>query len=483
MNIQELLSGTDHNKTVTRLLVRPSSFASPDTARLKKEYDPKQHKIFDEVHRPKREVRKSADEVRYLDPARIAFPFQKIIVSRAASFLFSTPVTLDYAKTEDQKRETVIKMLSRVLDTTKATNINKEIARRMFSETEVAEYWYPVPAENYWGDLSNAKFKLRCKIFSPFLGDTLIPHFDQYGDMVAFCRYYSVSEETDAGSTQMFEYMDCFTKDGTYRFKKVAEGWTRLKFKFVNQLGEEVELDMHPNPSGRIPVVYHYQGYTDWDDVQKLIERFEDTVSNFADTNDYFGKPILTVNGKIVSLPDKGESGKIVELEHDATASYLTWDQAPESVKLEMDTLENSIYSQSQTPNISFDKLQGIGNISGITLKMMFLDAHLKANDKIEILGTGLQRRFNIIKSYIGAMDQTLKDAAEQLEVLPVITPYMPSNEKELIDFLSTAVGGKAIMSRETAVKLAGQVSESDAEKEVKRIQSDEMASIAEPTM
>ena len=224
--------------------------------------------------------------------------------------------------------------------------------------------------------------------------------------------------------------------------------------------------------AGRIPIVYYYQKNPDWYGVQALIERFEDTISNFADTNDYFGRPILTLNGSIDSMPDKGEAGKIIQLDKDVTASYLTWDQAPEAIKLELDYLEAGIYANSQTPNIAFDQVKGIGSVSGIALKLLFLDAHLKAQDKIEIFGTALQRRFNIIKGFIGTMDNALKAKAEQLEVTPIITPYMPSNEQELLTMLVGATAGKAVMSQKTAVKLAGQVD--DVETEFKQIKDEE---------
>jgi hypothetical protein len=37
----------------------------------------------------------------------------------------------------------------------------------------------------------SSKYKLRCTVFSPLLGDTLYPVFDDSGDMVAFSREFS----------------------------------------------------------------------------------------------------------------------------------------------------------------------------------------------------------------------------------------------------------------------------------------------------
>ena len=476
--ITELLKSGNPEQIITELKTRPANYPLPQTEDIKKQFNVTTHKVFDQTYRPKKLVKSinqetGSEEISYIDVARIAFPFQKTIVKRAASFLFGSDVQLSYDTGGNQSLEKVAQMLKKILSATKSSNLNKQIARTLFSETEVAEYWYPVRDENFWGKDSTAKFKLRCKIFSPFLGDTLYPHFDEYGDMDAFSRGYIMKEDNGTGGTVDIEYLDCFTREETIRFKKTTEGWVRIVFVNTDpQTGEQTEVVSSPNMARRIPIVFYYQDYPDWQEVQNIIERFEDSLSNFADTNDYFARPILTIDGEIRSMPEKAERGKIIETDTGVKASYLTWDQAPEAIKLELDTLEQAIYANSQTPNISFEKVKGLGSLSGVAIKLLFMDAHLKAQDKIEIFGTALQRRYNIIKGFIGSMDIALKGAADELEVSPVITPYMPSNEKELVDYLTTAAGGKAIMSRKTAIQLLGQTD--DVEGELKQIESEE---------
>lgn len=483
MNITEILTLENVNEIVANLKIRPVIYPAPDVETLKAQYDVTSHKIFDKVYRPDKLVNKQSTNAKGIittfqvsEPvARIGFSFQDIIVNRAVSFLFGSEVTLD-CEPEGNKQELVLSMLTKVLTSNKSSNLNKELACRLFSETECAEYWYPVKDEDYWSKYSTvAKYKLRCKIFSPFLGDFLYPHFDQYGDMDAFSRGYYINEANGAEASKQVEYLDCYTRDFIYRFKNSGQ-WMRVPFITTDpETGEETEVDMAPNYAGRIPIVYYRQPKSEWEKVQSLIERYEDRVSNLADTNDYFGHPMLTVDGEVVGMPDKGERGKILQLGNGVKAAYLAWDQAPESVKLELDTLKNSIYSLTQTPDISFEQIKGLGNISGVALKLLFLDAHLKAQSKISIFSTALQRRYNIIKGFIGAMDADVKNESSNLEVAPIITPYLPSNETELIQMLVSATGGKAVMSQKTAVKLAGQVADTNAELE--QIQKEEKES------
>lgn len=73
--------------------------------------------------------------------------------------------------------------------------------------------------------------------------------------------------------------------------------------------------------------------------------------------------------------------------------------------------------------------MKGFGAISGIALKLLFMDAHLKVQDKREIFDDYLQRRVNVIKAYIGKFNTALEKDCEELEIEPEITPYMPVNE------------------------------------------------------
>ncbi|WGU68247.1 phage portal protein [Capnocytophaga canimorsus] len=152
----------------------------------------------------------------------------------------------------------------------------------------------------------------------------------------------------------------------------------------------------------------------------------------------------------------KGEAGAVIEGDEGATMQYVSWQNAPESVKLEIETLLRMIYTLTQTPDISFESVKGLEAISGIALKLLFMDAHLKVQDKREIFDEYLQRRANIIKAYIGDFNHQLKETCENMEIEPEITPYMLTNELDELTYWLTANGGKAVISQEEAVEKIG---------------------------
>ena len=164
---------------------------------------------------------------------------------------------------------------------------------------------------------------------------------------------------------------------------------------------------------------------------------------------------------------------------------YVSWQNAPESVKLEIETLLKLIYTLTQTPDISFDAVKGLGAISGIALKLLFMDAHLKVQDKKEIFDDYLQRRVNVILAYIGKFDNTLEEECENIEIEPEITPYMLTNEIDDVNLWLAANGNKPLVSQKASVKGANltQDPEADFLQIQEESESENSFSIAEPVI
>ena len=199
-----------------------------------------------------------------------------------------------------------------------------------------------------------------------------------------------------------------------------------------------------------------YQEEFETQDVDSLIDRLETLLSNFADTNDYHAAPKLFVTGTIEGWAKKGESGAVIQGDEGATMNYVSWANAPEAVKLEIETLLRMIYTITQTPDISFDSVKGLGAISGIALQLLFMDAHLKVQDKREIFDEYLQRRVNVIKAFIGLFNTALESECADLEIEPEITTYMLTSEIDELNYWMTANGNKPVISQEEAVEKAG---------------------------
>ena len=484
MKIEEVFNRESQSDIIAELKSK-RYIEQPDESDSIKGLDPKKHDVFNKALRPDKKVKIDTDNdspdaktvvtsengnpesgFRYEPVARIALALQKLIVKRAVAFIFGNKVGLN-AETENDNQLAVLKAVKRVLYDVKEKSLNRKVARQIFSCTECAELWYPVEKPNTTYGFPS-KFKLRCAVFSPLLGDTLYPYFDESGDMVAFSREFSRVDNNKV----KHDYFETYTDKAHFMWTLGGTG-----YELVEGYPKEIAI-------GKIPVVFGNQEQVEWSDVQILIDRLEKLLSNFADTNDYHAAPKIFVQGEVKGFSKKGESGAILEGEEGATAQYLSWQNAPESVKLEIETLLRMIHTISQTPDISFDSVKGLGAISGVALKLLFMDAHLKVADHQEVFDEYLQRRINVIKAYIGKFNTKLESDAESIQIEPEITPYMIEDELAAITKWTTANGGKPVVSQKLSAKLAGLSKDPEADFEQMQAENDRanQFSFNEPT-
>jgi len=469
--IDELISSAATPADAIRELQNGRNRAFYDQNKVNKAIDPYKHKVFDMTARPDKEVNVTNEQgevigTKSVPVARIATDLQQLIVKRAVSFLFGNDVVLTIDSDEgDEQADNLLKAVKRVMAEAKTRSLNRQLARDVFTATEAAEIWYFADSDRHDRYGFPCEQKLRCLEVSPRNGNTLYPYFDAQGDMVAFSRAFT-NDRTNKG------YFETYTDEYHYLYTQENKEW------------QLVEGYPQEHGFGKIPCIYSAQRNPEWHDVQPLIDRLETLLSNFADTNDYHASPKIFVTGDIRGWSQKGESGAIIEGGEGATAQYLSWAQAPESVKLEISTLLNLIYTLTQTPDVSFDNVKGL-NTSGVALKLLFFDAHLKVQDKCEIFIEHLQRRCNVVLAMLASFAPAAKAAQFRDAVIePEIIPYQIEDEASKVNAIMAATGQKAIMSRKTGVEALNYVN--DVAEEIERIEADEaqsqVSNIFEPT-
>jgi len=416
-----------------------------------KQFDPKKHKVFDMGFRPDKFVQQYRGKDRsgkaiydtVISPVtRLAIPYQKLIVERLIGTMLGNKIKLteENLVSDSPDMTDLFKRVKQVWKDNKLDFLNREVLRCMLSEMEVAEIWYPI--KNSEGDI-----ELKCRIVSPSKGDSLYPYFDVNGSLVAFSREYTIINEE--GKTQ--KHFDTYLKEATLKFVSI-DGKYQLE-KVV------------PNQFKKLPVVYYCQDAPEWTDIQEVCDRQDILISNFADTNDYFASPMIVVEGKVEGFAEKGEQGKIVTLSNNANIRYLTWDSGPEAIKTEFENNEDVIYGSMQIPNFQWSRIQNIGNLQNAILKLFFTDPHMKAETKWETFGIGIQRRLNLLAVAVNHLYST-NTAPSDVNIEPVMNPYVPENIKEVVDALITATGGEPVLSQERAVKLNPMVDNADSEME-----------------
>lgn len=424
------------------------------------QYDVNEHDVFNEAVRRKKEISKPDPEKEgeiinsFEEVVRIGIPFQKLIVRQRAAFM-NVGAMVVQAKNVDESKEQAGKLvdaINAVIDKNKIRYRLKECAKRQMSEKHCAMLFFSsAPTE------AGKKPELKMRIISPVLGDGLFPVYDAYGDLTYFGREYKTKGE---GGKDV-NHFDIYTA-------------TEI-IPYSDESGTMTELPRISLPYTKMPIIYFKQDDAEWSDMQAAISRLETLISNFGDTNDYNGSPILVAKGVIKGFSAKGERGKVLEMEQGADVKYVNWDQAPESIKLEIETLIDLIYTMNQTANITLKELSGLG-ASGVSFDRIFMDPQLAAQDKLEGgFGEGMQRMLNFIKAAICNVFDTSLKQSQDIEVEPVVTPFRINEVSDQIDNAMAANGGKPVVSRLTAIKMAGLVDDADAEMEAIREEEDSL--------
>lgn len=434
MDIEVIKTGEgDLQKFVTDII---SAKKKVFDAEVYKQFLGKNHKINNLIDRPNKNARVpigdgSKDEngelklmTKPVKIARISTEFQKLITTTATSFGAGGGVILKAKATTEQKP-----MLNKAKDVWKRAKCdfkNYDILEAIYSQKQVAEIWY-----------TNSNKELRCNVYKPSEGYELIPIFDGNRDLQVFGLKYIV--EIDGKDV---ERLDIYTDTTLTRLQK-NEKW---------ELTEPIIKLVY----GKMPVVYYQYDEVIFEGVQSLIERYEVLLSNFADTNDYNGSPILFAKGEINGFAEHGETGKVIEAEGDADLKYISNNAVPESVKLEFETIKNLIYTLTLTPELSFDIMVNLGNVSGLAMDRILTGAHLKAK-KIQngVYGIGIQRRLNFLVSALSNIDSDLK-VGKDLYITPDFKLFRIGDEGENIRNLMLANGNMPIIDWEKSIEEGG---------------------------
>lgn len=461
--LAEVLALQDTNQKIY-YLKKARKTDLPDAVKLYNDWNPNKHEIItDEEKYPKIKValkpeKKYTDpttgkeytepeQKKLVDPNRIALPIEQDIVNIQTAFTVGTEPLLDCKP--EQSEEGLLTALKQVFKKNKIKYKNKQAVRSWLAEQEVAEYWYVVKDDGFWAKLkrkvvgifgkSMPEYRLKSVLWSPFRGDKLYPFFDDNGDLVALSREYK-KKGLDDDETQCFMTV---TKDMVYQWELDSDWQDRGSFRHNFK---------------KMPIIYMYRPEAYCEKIKTLRIRLEKLLSNYADCIDYHFFPILMLFGDVQQL--SGElKNRIVQLTGmSANAQYLTWNQVPETVKFEVETLLSQIYGLTNTPRISFDSLKGTGNaVSGVAFDYVFMSTHLNVENLNEVVGVFMQRRVNFLVSALGSLNSNLEEASETIDIDVQMQPYRLENISDKIDTAIKAKNGE-IWSQEHAITFVGNV-------------------------
>lgn len=426
------------------------------------EYDPRKHPVMCKAQYP--DITNDDGTVEFV--TRITCNLQQLATKRMTELITGIPVRRVY-KPENERQKEVAAYIEKIYERNRIDSVNIERCNMLFAGCEVMTLWYAVEERNnIYG--FNSPLKMRCRNFSPMLGDELYPLFDEYGDMIALSVGYTRKK---LGKT--VSYFDAYTAD------------RHIKWSNERNSGWEVMED-EVNALGKIPAVYTFRPTPIWEDTSRIVFEIEWALSRNGNYLRKNSKPVFIVFAdEQIQYGDEQSQDRefrsIMQYPKGSTAQYVTWQQAVENLKFYVAELRQSFFTQLQLPDWSYESMKS-NPMSGESRKQLFIDAQLKVKDESGRLIEFYDREVNVVKAFVKASRPTSYHAdIDALPVENVITPFTITDEKDTITNLTTANGGKPLISHRESIEMYGH--STDVDKTLQEIAEDEALNAFEPTL
>ena len=296
----------------------------------------------------------------------------------------------------------------------------------------------------------NGKLKVDMFVVARSLGYHLRTMFDQYGNLQALAYGYRLNEN---GIGKM--HWDILTAQKNYYCVQKFFGW---------------DVDVRTNPTGKINGVYFHQDKA-WSGSEKRIKRDEELDSKVGDNNNYFADPMAMATADVIeSLPTRDKPGKLIKLIGDKSRfSYITPPSDSEARRDEQVRLNDSILFDTFTPDFSFEKMRGLGSMSGVAIRNSMILGYVKRANRMEIYEELVARFRNLT---IAVLCEVFPDRRAQFEKLKIGFSFadpFPDDKRSLWDAIASLYT-QGVCSLETAVKLLALTDAPD--EEIERLQA-----------
>lgn len=414
-----------------------------------KEYDVASHEIM------KREDKiitdKKGNFIRFEPVWKLPIPYQVYINEIALVFLYGRPVK--WIQQSDGTDEAFQKY-QEVIEHTHFNSKLRQCKRIAGSETESAMLFRVFRNEKDEPDV-------QIRVLAKSKGDEIYTRWDQYENLISIAWGYYAKEAQD----NIVYHFDIYTPAVIYRCTRKSLGW---------------EVMQEVNFIGKIPLIL-FQQDKEWNGAEALIHREELIASRTADTNDYFADPIAIMASELIkNLPEKKEAAKLLITNDaegvDKAAKYLTWDNAPQSKKDEVEWLQDQILNKTFTPKISLDTLKSVGNLSAKAMRTVMMLAEVKAAKHKEVHDELLDRTASLILAIIGnVLDVRLKSQCEMLKIGHEFQEPFGDDIVESIENIIKSIDG-GILSTESGVEMNPIVKDKKLEMERLKAEEEERA-------
>jgi hypothetical protein len=314
-----------------------------------------------------------------ITPAQVPFNYARFIINKLASWQFELPIDFNVLYENDSDKDTAEKIEKDIYQVHKTNKMDSKL------------FQAAVECNKCGGVVFKLKYDINGKKLKIFVRNRMecfpVTEFDDYENLlkvhfVAFKDEKTIWKQTyelvETGT--IIKGKVCYIEEAEYDVKDVK---TPSKVIIERQpLGNNgkwldfIPVYIVPNT----PQIGEVWGMSELDDLIPLIDEINKKYSDLSDSL-RFDMFAITILLNIQGVNDlKGKPGAVWDLTGGSPTGEMKPDvfklesqfQYIESLKYLIDNLVSAIVLFSETVNLDTNKIEGLGNLSGVALKLLF---------------------------------------------------------------------------------------------------------------
>jgi SPP1 family phage portal protein len=371
-------------------------------------------------------------------PAQIPFNYARWIINKLASWQFEIPI--DFNATPDG--DVTDKVEQDLYELHKQNKMDSKLYQAAVEANKSGGVVFKLAY-----DTTGKRLKIHAR---PRMECFPITEFDDY-ETINKVHFVAFKDEKTIWK-QTYELVDvlgkkvCYIEEAEYDTRNIQEP-SRVIIEY-QPLGingkwlDFIPVYIVPNT----PQIGEVWGMSELEDLVPLIDAINMKYSDLSDSLrfDMFAITILLNTGKLDST--KVKPGAVWELIGGDPQGAMKPEifklesqfQYIESLKYLIDNLESAIIQFSETIDLNIQKIEGLGNLSGVALKLMFaaiLSKTARKNmiwgDKLREMYLGMLKMLNVYEGY---------DIPDEFDLEILFHDPLPQNELEQVQILSAKI-------------------------------------------
>ncbi len=395
------------------------------------------------------------------------FNFQKLTTLKIADFVFGTSPTISIDGDEKQK------LINKILMETDFFN------KLYISAIDVSRY-----GDSVFQIAKNKNGKVRLYVTSPDLWFPVVDNGNIKEFLYhCFCRTYIIDSEKKIYGlkVQIHDPEDpSVCREQQYRLEG-KPGYFRIGDKLTDDEEERLEPELGVCPVFRVsntPTSDRCFGIDDYSSIDSIVSELIVRVSQVSKVLDRFSSPAmtgpqsaLTYNESLgrweLRMADYYERNN----ESDPKPEMIIWDASLDANFKHIEILINQLYTISEMGSAVFGDLShSAGNVaSGTALRRLMMSPLAKAKR----IANSYDR---IIKEMLSVCAAVYGETIEPSEISIKWNDGLPVDPLEEANLADVRTGGKATLSRRTAIKRLDSLSDKETDMELAEIENDEAA-------